>query len=212
MQRIRTYGRRKLIAWFVIVPISVFILTLGADIFTKILFTNLYNTHGEIVVIDGFFKFNYVKNTGAGFGFLAEVSWGQIFLQILTIVALVLFVLLFYYAFKNKYRFLIVSVALIISGTLGNFIDRIIYGFVTDFISFTFGSYVFPSFNVADICLTVGVTMAIIHFLFIDKEALFKNKKKSLLNEQEADEQVENLKDNGDKNENWKIYCKRIRY
>ena len=202
MQGIRTYGRRKLIVWFAIIPIAFFLFTLGADILTKIVFTNLYNAHGEIVVIEGFFKFNYVQNTGAGFGFLADVSWGQTFLQILTVVALILFLLLFYYAVKKRYRFLSITIAIIVSGTIGNFIDRIFYGFVTDFISFQFGSYTFPSFNVADICLTIGVIMAIIHFLFIDRDALFRKKDNNQTQVDEAENNSENITENGDKNEN----------
>ncbi len=198
MQGIRTYGRRKLIVWFVIIPIAFFLFTLLLDILTKIIFTNLYNAHGEIVVIDGFFKFNYVKNTGAGFGFLAEISWGQTFLQIMTGVALILFGLLFYYAVKKRYRFLSITIAIIISGTIGNFIDRIFYGFVTDFISFQFGSYTFPSFNVADICLTIGVIMAIIHFLFIDNEAVFRKKSKNFTQEK-IDNSSDNLTINSEK-------------
>ena len=198
MQGIRTYGRRKLIIWFVIIPIVVFLFTLGADILTKNIFTNLYKAHGEIVVIEGFFKFNYVKNTGAGFGFLSDKSWGQSFLIILTIVALILFALLLYYAIKKRYRFLTITFVVIISGTIGNFIDRIFYGFVTDFISFQFGSYIFPSFNVADICLTIGIIMAIIHFLFIDKDAIFSKKDKK----QNSTEKDVDSTENGDKNEN----------
>jgi hypothetical protein len=57
-----------------------------------------------------------------------------------------------------------------ISGLLGNFIDRLFFGEVTDFISFIFFGSPFAVFNVADICLCVGVIMAVVHYCFFDKD------------------------------------------
>jgi len=62
----------------------------------------------------------------------------------------------------------------VVGGTLGNFIDRLSFNGVTDFISLVFGDYYFPVFNLADSFLTVGVIMLIVHFLFLDESALFK--------------------------------------
>ena len=68
---------------------------------------------------------------------------------------------------------------------IGNFVDRMAFGAVTDFLSFTFGSYVFPTFNMADTFLCVGVAMLMIYYLFLDDSALFgKNGKKEFSDKQ----------------------------
>ena len=66
--------------------------------------------------------------------------------------------------------------AFILAGTIGNFIDRLAYNYVVDFISWVFGSYHFPVFNMADVFITVGVIMFVAHYLFIDKDAVFRSK------------------------------------
>ncbi|MBO4251449.1 MAG: signal peptidase II [Clostridia bacterium] len=130
----------------------------------------------QSVVIDDFFYLSYSTNTGAGFSFLADKEWGQILFKILTPFALVAFLLVYLFALKKSYKWLSYSVVLMVAGTIGNFIDRLLNGAVVDFLSFKFGSYYFPTFNVADICLTVGVIMVIFHFLFLDANALFAKK------------------------------------
>ena len=148
------------------------------DQWTKVHFKNLYLEKGVTVIIDNFFRLTYTVNTGAAWSFLEGVSWAQTFFKVLTAVALVCFCGLYFIACKKRYKWLQFSVGIIISGTLGNFIDRLLYSGVTDFISFQFGSYFFPVFNIADICLTVGIIMLLVHFLFIDENAIFKRVKK----------------------------------
>ena len=78
------------------------------------------------------------------------------------------------FSFKKNYKFLTVALVFVISGALGNFIDRLMYDGVVDFIGFIFFGWHFPVFNIADICMCVGVVMVLIHFLFLDNNALFK--------------------------------------
>jgi signal peptidase II len=117
-----------------------------------------------ITVIDNFFYFRYLENRGAAFSIL---QGKMVFLIIMTsIVSLaVLFVI-----FKYKDKFLRTTLSLILSGALGNLYDRITKGSVTDFIDFNFGSYVFPTFNVADMLVVVGTILLAIYILFIYKE------------------------------------------
>ena len=77
---------------------------------------------------------------------------------------------------KNNFLYSI-SLILMISGTLGNFIDRVFRGEVIDFLHFIFFKYDFPIFNVADICLTIGVILLAISVLFGKSDILWLTKK-----------------------------------
>lgn len=162
-----------------LIPVLLFAVLLTADQLTKVYVKNLAETTDwyETVVIPNFFEFTYVFNTGAAFSFLADVSWGQLFFKILTPIALSFFIFYYVYACKKNQTVAKYAMAIIIAGTIGNYIDRLCYGGVVDFISLIFGSYYFPIFNIADICMTLGVITLIVHFLFLDENALFRKKK-----------------------------------
>ena len=162
---------------FLVFSIFVMIVLVFIDQLTKSLFTKIYQKNGVTTVIKDFFYFTYVENTGAAWSFLSDVSWAQLFFKSLTIVSLIIFGLFFVYAYKKNYKWLQFSLAITIAGTIGNFIDRIRFSAVTDFVKFIFGDYHFPVFNVADICLTIGVIMIIFHLLFLDEAAVFSRKK-----------------------------------
>lgn len=116
------------------------------------------------------------RNTGAAWGMFD----GQIvFFTIITILALGLFIFIGKdIDFKEK-RFFTYAIVLLIAGTIGNFIDRISLGYVIDFIDVYIFSYDFPIFNVADMCLTIGMVFLGIDILLLDpkrKEAYDANK------------------------------------
>ncbi len=176
MQRIRANRRRIIIeSLFVLLILSL----IAVDQITKYHFSHTIGLGGRKPVIDGLFYFAHEINTGASFSFLSGVSWAQTFFKILTSFALVVFVFLYVFAVKNNLRWLKVGLIFIMSGTIGNFIDRIAINGVIDFISFTFFPFVF---NLADAFLIVGAIMLAIHFLFLDKNAIFKR--------QDADREV----------------------
>ena len=175
MQGTRFNGRRLIT--FIIIPVLLFVLLLFLDQITK----NYFRTEKSasvIEIISNFLYFDFVLNTGSAFSFLANVDWAQTFFKILTPISLVLFIGFFVYAYKKGYKWLIFAVTLGITGTIGNYIDRLIFSAVTDFISLKFGSYYFPIFNFADVYLCVGVVMLLIHLLFLDANALFRNEKR----------------------------------
>ena len=172
MQRVRTYRRIIVETIFIILLLAL----IAVDQVTKCHFSNTIPLGEKVPVIEDWLYFAHEINTGASFSFLAEVSWAQTFFKILTSVALVVFGLMYILAIKNRYRWLKVGLIFLISGTLGNFIDRLAISGVIDFISFTFFPFVF---NLADVFLIVGAIMMVIHFLFIDKNAIFKRNNES---------------------------------
>jgi signal peptidase II len=115
-------------------------------------------------VIPDFFYFYYSRNTGAAWSILAGNQW------LLAIISLVVGVIFSLYYFKNYATFSVLNhfgISLFLSGTWGNFIDRALFPEgVIDFLSFRFGSYIFPTFNVADSALTIGVIILIGASLF----------------------------------------------
>lgn len=107
-----------------------------------------------VIIIDNFLKFIFVKNTGAAFGFLGNS----------TNILVILTVMLLYYLINEIRRNIdsklsIVSLSLIISGTIGNLIDRLFRGYVIDYISFTLFKREMAVFNAADIFITFGVIL-----------------------------------------------------
>lgn len=174
MQGAGTFRGRRLI--FNVIAVIILIVLITADQITKYYFSNSLKYGERHSIIDNFFYFTYTVNSGAAWSFLSDVSWAQTFFKVLTSIALVLFALFYLYAGKKGYKWLRVAIVFVIGGTIGNFIDRLILGGVVDFIGFTFGTYNFPIFNLADSFLTVGVIMIIVHYLFLDDSALFGKK------------------------------------
>ena len=119
----------------------------------------------DLEVIRGFFRITYTCNDGAAFSIL---KGKRVFFIIMTIVVVFLIV---YYLLKNKvYWVEKYSLLLIISGAVGNLIDRIMYGYVIDFLNFIIFGYDFPVFNIADSFITIGAIGLIISILFLNKE------------------------------------------
>ena len=104
--------------------------------------------------------FVYVENRGAAFGIMQDTR------MLLIIMTLIIITALFIYIIKTKQRhpLFLFSSMLIIAGGIGNLIDRIIFGYVTDFIHFMF--FDFPCFNIADICVCIGAVLIVIYLLF----------------------------------------------
>ena len=121
----------------------------------------------SIEIIKGFFSLTYVRNYGAGFSILQNATF---FLLAMTVIACgALFYLLLKSDEKDLYSKM--SYLLIISGAMGNFIDRIRYGYVVDFLDFKIFGYNYPVFNVADCFVTVGCFMLIFRVLWESKRA-----------------------------------------
>lgn len=116
------------------------------------------------VIIDGFFKLFYLENAGAAFG-MFHGKQGFFFAITVVVVVGITYEMI---KLKNTNPFLSVVLALILGGTIGNFIDRLRHSYVVDFLSFTFFGKDFAVFNVADICITVGAILLLIYIIFLD--------------------------------------------
>lgn len=107
-------------------------------------------------VIEGFFDLRYSENSGIAFGMLQTMPGGRV---LLTLVAIVAFVLVVHYLRKTEpgQVRLHVALGLVGGGAIGNLIDRIAFGRVTDFIVWHYKGHEWPAFNIADAALVVGV-------------------------------------------------------
>lgn len=131
------------------------------DYFTKSAVRNRDEFGRGITIIPDLLRFVYVKNEGAAFSILSGYRIGLIGVSALAIV-IAAFILCRMYKGNQTVMF---GIAMVIAGGLGNLIDRVVFGFVTDMISFSFFP---PVFNVADIAVTVGCMILIIHIIFFD--------------------------------------------
>ena len=143
-----------------IVFLAIALVVLAADQLSKIWIRA--HTAQRPIFQAGFFQIIYTENTGAAFGLLPN----QFALLSVTAVIGIILILFFVFYFSRHYAFMDtrwgrLALGLVLGGTLGNFIDRLRFGFVTDFISVGF----WPVFNVADSAVTVGIILFAIFFL-----------------------------------------------
>jgi len=138
-------------------------LILVADLVTKIVVNNQLPLHGQAVpVIGDFVQWMHVKNRGSAFGIF---QGGRYFFIAFSIVSIALIGLL---ASTPRYRSprFAVCLGLILGGAFGNLVDRIAYGAVTDWIDIGIGLTRWPTFNVADIGISLGVLFLAIFLIW----------------------------------------------
>jgi signal peptidase II len=142
-------------------------LSLGLDQWTKALARTHLRPLGPWnpkVVIDGFFNLRYSENPGVAFGMLQQMPGGKFVLTALAVVAIVLVVMYLRRTDPDAAR-LHVALGLVGGGALGNVIDRIKFGRVTDFIVWHVKTHEWPTFNVADAALCVGVGLMMLDMI-----------------------------------------------
>lgn len=144
--------------------IFISILVVAIDQISKYIVVENIAPDEMIPVIDKFFYLTLHKNPGAAWGILQNSQ--KAFLVVIPVIS----ICILYFMAKNNNRFLRVSLALILGGAAGNYIDRLFEGKVTDFLLFYIGSYPFPIFNAADVAITCGTALLAVYMLFIYKE------------------------------------------
>jgi len=117
---------------------------------------------GQVVIIPGVFDLSYVQNTGAAWGIMQGFNSWLVFLSVLMLGVLIIF----RRSIVQDTTVHRIATGLMIGGIIGNLLDRIRLGYVVDFLHFFWRNHHFPSFNVADSAICVGVALYIITQIF----------------------------------------------
>ena len=136
-------------------------LLLLIDQLSKFSVTHSLSLYQSIEVLP-FFSITYVNNPGAAFSFLADQSGWQRWLFTIIAAAASIGFLIWLTKIPQHQRYLAVAVAMMLSGALGNLIDRMLFGHVIDFLDFHLGNYRWPAFNVADTSIFLGVVFMLL--------------------------------------------------
>ena len=131
------------------------------DQLIKLLIVNNFVLGSSTSIIKNFFSLTYVQNTGAAFSIL---SGNLILLICITVLALV-FIYLFLVKNEKNTKMNLYFYGVLYGGIIGNLIDRIIRGYVVDYLDFNIFNYNFPVFNFADICIVVSILLIVIFSL-----------------------------------------------
>ena len=145
---------------FMFIYLFLSILFVSADQVVKMFTVNHFSLHEGMEFIKGIVSILYVRNTGAAWGMFE----GKMFFFYLITAVAVGTLLYLMFKEKGKSKLLLTAYSLILAGAVGNFIDRIRLGYVVDMFKFEFID--FPIFNVADICLTIGVIFLFYYVIF----------------------------------------------
>ena len=191
-----------------ILGIIFIVLGIILDQIIKIIVRAKMEVGDSIDLINNFFSITHVENTGAAWG---GFSGYTILLLLVSFVILGFFIYMFRNINFKKRMVFSISLVLVISGTIGNMIDRIVFRSVTDFLDFIIFAYDFPVFNIADILLVVGFFLFIIDMIFISTDEKLKQLEKEESNNELVEENndstdtdlIEEEKEDIDEGRNW---------
>lgn len=142
----------------------IILIVLALDKATKLVIQAVFSAdpHRTIVVIQDFLNIIYTENRGAIWGLFQRHS------QVITLVSCLALVLIFVYFFKipRECRLELLAFSLLCGGALGNILDRLIQGYVVDFVDMVFGRFHWATYNLADSAITIGITLLIVSLVF----------------------------------------------
>lgn len=139
---------------------------LGLDRWTKMAVADAFPLHSSHAIVPGFFDLVHARNTGIAFSLLNDASpfvreW---LLPIFSAGAVAAIFVFFWRQSADAVR-VRWALALILTGAIGNLYDRLVYGYVVDFLDFYVGAWHWPAFNVADSCITIGAGLLLLDSL-----------------------------------------------
>ena len=147
--------------------IIIIVAIIALDQWSKWAVKTSFNLYQSKPVIQDLLHFTYVTNDGMAFGL--SFPGGKHVLLIMTIL-LTGFIVGFLWKEKNGHPLIKYGLALILSGAIGNLIDRMLYGKVVDFLDLMIGNFHWYIFNIADSSVTIGMILFIIHSIYIEQK------------------------------------------
>ena len=132
----------------------------------------IYETH---TILPGLLDLHYIRNTGAAFGFLSGSHAGfRIPFFVLVSVVAVGIILFLFHKLEDSEIMMPLALSLVLGGAIGNLLDRVRLGEVIDFILVHYKGFHWPAFNVADIAITVGVSLLVLRVFLLDSRRKVK--------------------------------------
>lgn len=158
----------------IIIILTLSIICFVIDRLSKLFFINFFlENNFQSYYVNKFLNFDLIWNRGVAFGFFASDNF---FYHIISFLIFLIILLIIYLAFKTVKQNEIIAFSIIAGGAGGNFFDRIYYSSVPDFIDLHYKDFHWFTFNVSDICITIGVILLLIFDIISLKTG--KNEKK----------------------------------
>lgn len=141
------------------------------DQITKLYIHTQFQLHESVPVIENFFHLTYVRNFGAAFGFLSQTPafFREVFFLMMPPIACLIILYIFKDISENDNR-QILSLSSIFAGALGNYLDRLQFKYVIDFLDFHYLALSWPAFNIADMAIVIGVFFLLLSLLGPEKK------------------------------------------
>jgi signal peptidase II len=155
--------------------VIIFVICLALDQASKLLIERHIPLHQARDIIPGLFAIVHVQNKGAAFGMLAGIPGAGTFFVVISLIAIV-FICVYFRWVKEEEVWTPLCLALVLTGAVGNLIDRFRLGSVVDFLDVQYRGWHWPAFNVADSCITIGVLLLALKILWGEKHETRKKR------------------------------------
>ncbi len=143
-------------------------LVIVLDQLTKLIAVQSLVLYQAVPVFPGF-NLTLMHNTGAAFSFLSDAGGWQRWFFIVLAAGISIFIVIWMKGLDASKHWLLLALAMVLGGAIGNVIDRIYLGYVIDFIEVYYSEYYWPAFNIADSAITVGAIMLIIDAIWLNQ-------------------------------------------
>lgn len=153
----------------------VFVILLALDQASKLLIERHFLLYQTREVIPGFFTITHVQNRGAAFGLLANLPGAGTLFVVISLLAIAL-IITYFRSIKAEEVWTPLCLALVLTGAMGNLIDRFRLGWVVDFLDCHYKGWHWPAFNVADASITIGVLLLALKILWGEKKEAGKER------------------------------------
>ncbi|MCL2560535.1 MAG: signal peptidase II [Turicibacter sp.] len=148
------------------IVVLIVVLVVALDQVTKQIITRTMEIGDSNPIINHFLYITYHRNSGAAFGILQGQMW---FFYTITVIAIISLVIWISKLNMKKEKVLAIALALMLGGAIGNFIDRVVYQAVIDFVHTIWWGHSFPIFNVADVALVCGALLMVLDVIILDR-------------------------------------------